>query len=158
MELDTSRPARLLLLARVSRPSLSATAWQSRPACRALKPTVMPAALDGTMPVRGHDAALTPGPRVVFFSTPPYHGTLTRFHAHPAAWLHKLPDNVSYEEGSLCEPLAVALAGMERAGVRLGDPVVIWYSCSLCLLTAVVLDLLGWSPSWQHTRPDATPL
>lgn len=66
------------------------------------------------------------GPRVVFFSTPPYHGTLTRFHAHPSAWLHKLPDNVSFEEGSLCEPLSVALAGMERAGVKLGDPIVIW--------------------------------
>lgn len=67
------------------------------------------------------------GPRVVFFSTPPYHGTLTRFHAHPAAWLHKLPDNMSFEEGSLCEPLAVALAGLERANVKLGDPVAIWW-------------------------------
>lgn len=65
-------------------------------------------------------------PRVVFFSTPPYHGTLTRYHAHPSAWLHKLPDNVSFEEGSLCEPLAVALAGIERAGIVLGDPIAIW--------------------------------
>lgn len=53
-------------------------------------------------------------------------GTLTRWHVHPAQWLHRLPDNVSFEEGSLCEPLAVALAGIERAGLRLGDPVVIW--------------------------------
>jgi L-iditol 2-dehydrogenase len=62
----------------------------------------------------------------VFFSTPPYHGTLTRFHNHPATWLHHLPDNVSFEEGALCEPLAVALAGIERAGVKLGDQVLIW--------------------------------
>jgi hypothetical protein len=34
---------------------------------------------------------------------------------------------MSYEEGSLCEPLAVALAGLEKADVKLGDPVVIWY-------------------------------
>ena len=33
---------------------------------------------------------------------------------------------MSFEEGSLCEPLAVALAGLEKAGVRLGDPVVVW--------------------------------
>lgn len=66
------------------------------------------------------------GPQVVFFSTPPYHGTLTRYHAHPASWLHRLPDNLSYEEGALCEPLAVALAALERAGNRLGDPVLIW--------------------------------
>lgn len=62
----------------------------------------------------------------MFFSTPPYHGTLTRFHNHPATWLHHLPDNVSFEEGALCEPLAVALAGIERAGVKLGDQVLIW--------------------------------
>jgi threonine dehydrogenase-like Zn-dependent dehydrogenase len=54
-------------------------------------------------------------------------GTLTRWHLHPAAWLHRLPDTVSFEEGSLCEPLSVALAGIERAELRLGDPVLIWY-------------------------------
>lgn len=53
-------------------------------------------------------------------------GTLTRWHLHPAAWLHRLPDNVSFEEGSLCEPLSVALAGIERADLRLGDPVLVW--------------------------------
>lgn len=53
-------------------------------------------------------------------------GTLTRWHLHPAQWLHKLPDNVSFEEGALCEPLAVALAGIERSGLRLGDPLLIW--------------------------------
>lgn len=55
-------------------------------------------------------------------------GTLTRWHLHPAQWLHRLPDSVSFEEGSLCEPLAVALAGIERSGLRLGDPIVIWYA------------------------------
>jgi hypothetical protein len=48
-------------------------------------------------------------------------GTLTRYHLHPAAWLHKLPDNITFEEGALLEPTAVALAGIERSGLRLGD-------------------------------------
>ncbi|GAA6025937.1 hypothetical protein JCM8202_005795 [Rhodotorula sphaerocarpa] len=65
-------------------------------------------------------------PHVVFLSTPPYHGLLTRYTAHPASWVHRLPDNISYEEGALLEPLAVALAGIERAGLRLGDPLLIW--------------------------------
>ena len=34
---------------------------------------------------------------------------------------------MTFEEGSLCEPLAVALAGLERANIKLGDPVAIWY-------------------------------
>lgn len=63
---------------------------------------------------------------MVFHSSPPYHGTLTRFITHPAAWCHRLPDTVSFEEGALIEPLAVALAGLERADVRLGDPVLVW--------------------------------
>jgi len=33
---------------------------------------------------------------------------------------------MSYEEGALCEPLAVALAGIERADIKLGDPLLIW--------------------------------
>lgn len=66
-------------------------------------------------------------------------GTLTRWHLHPAQWLHKLPDNVSFEEGSLCEPLAVALAGIERSGLRLGDPLLIWF-VSLFELDRDVID------------------
>lgn len=58
----------------------------------------------------------------MFFSTPPYHGLLTRYHTHPAAWVHKMPDTVSYEEGALLEPLVVALAAIERAELKLGDP------------------------------------
>ncbi|GJC97719.1 L-arabinitol 4-dehydrogenase [Colletotrichum higginsianum] len=56
-------------------------------------------------------------PDVVFYSTPPHHGTLTRYHVHPEDWLHKIPDNISYEEGSLLEPLSVALTGIERSGM-----------------------------------------
>lgn len=62
---------------------------------------------------------------MVFFSTPPFHGLLKRWHVHPQQWLHRLPSNMTFEEGALCEPLAVALAGIDRLGVRLGDPLLI---------------------------------
>ncbi|SJL02448.1 related to L-arabinitol 4-dehydrogenase [Armillaria ostoyae] len=52
-------------------------------------------------------------------------GTLTKWHVHPAAWLHRIPDNMTFEEGALCEPLTVALAGVEGSGLRLGDPTLI---------------------------------
>ncbi|KAJ3506537.1 hypothetical protein NLJ89_g6814 [Agrocybe chaxingu] len=85
-------------------------------------------------------------PDVVFFSTPPFHGTLTRFHLHPAQWLHRLPDSVSFEEGSLCEPLAVALAGIERSGLRLGDPVLICGAGPIGLVTLLSARAAGAEP------------
>ncbi|KAK4687898.1 L-arabinitol 4-dehydrogenase, partial [Tremellales sp. Uapishka_1] len=85
-------------------------------------------------------------PRVVFFSTPPYHGTLTRYHLHPAAWLHKLPDTVSCEEGSLCEPLAVALAGIQRAGLQLADQVLICGAGPIGLVTLLACRANGCAP------------
>lgn len=85
-------------------------------------------------------------PDVVFFSTPPFHGTLTRWHLHPAEWLHALPDSVSFEEGSLCEPLAVALAGLERSGLRLGDPTLICGSGPIGLVSLLSARAAGAEP------------
>ncbi|KAG0646979.1 L-arabinitol 4-dehydrogenase [Hyphodiscus hymeniophilus] len=62
--------------------------------------------------------------KMQFMSTPPYPGLLRRYVNHPAIWCHKI-GNMTYEEGSLLEPLSVSLAAMERSGVRLGDPVLI---------------------------------
>ncbi|KAI8455689.1 chaperonin 10-like protein [Phakopsora pachyrhizi] len=85
-------------------------------------------------------------PEIIFFSTPPFHGLLTRFHAHPACWLHKLPDNLTYEEGSLLEPLAVALAGIEKSGIRLGDPVLICGSGPIGLICLLACRAAGACP------------
>ncbi|KAH7882024.1 chaperonin 10-like protein [Phlebopus sp. FC_14] len=85
-------------------------------------------------------------PDVVFFSTPPFHGTLTRWHLHPAEWLHRLPDHVSFEEGSLCEPLAVALAGIERCGLRLGDPTLICGAGPIGLVSLLAARAAGAEP------------
>jgi L-iditol 2-dehydrogenase len=83
---------------------------------------------------------------MIFFSTPPFHGLLTRYHAHPACWVHKIPAHVSYEEGSLLEPLAVALAGIERANVRLGDPVLICGAGPIGLVTLLACHAAGACP------------
>lgn len=85
-------------------------------------------------------------PDVVFFSTPPYHGVLRRFHAHPEAWLHKLPDHVSFEEGSLVEPLSVALAGIDRSGLRLADPLVICGAGPIGLTSLLAASAAGAEP------------
>lgn len=85
-------------------------------------------------------------PDVVFFSTPPYHGTLSRYHVHPQEWLHKLPDTLSFEEGSLLEPLSVALAGIDRSMLRLGDPIVICGAGPIGLVTLLATHAAGANP------------
>jgi len=85
-------------------------------------------------------------PDLVFFSTPPYHGTLTRWHVHPAKWLHRLPDNVSFAEGALCEPLVVALGGIDRSNLRVGDPLVICGAGPIGLVTLLAARAAGAEP------------
>lgn len=82
----------------------------------------------------------------MFFSTPPYHGTLRRYHVHPEAWLHPLPDSLTYEEGSLLEPLSVALAGIERSGLHLGDALVICGAGPIGLVTLLAAHAAGAAP------------
>ena len=85
-------------------------------------------------------------PEVVFFSTPPYHGTLTRYHVHPEDWLHRLPDTMTFEEGSLLEPLSVALAGIDRSGLRLGEPTAICGAGPIGLVTLLAANAAGANP------------
>lgn len=53
---------------------------------------------------------------------------------------------MSFEEGSLCEPLAVSLAGLDRANVRLGDPVVICGAGPIGLITLLAAHAAGCYP------------
>ncbi|KAI0427560.1 L-arabinitol 4-dehydrogenase [Xylaria sp. FL1042] len=85
-------------------------------------------------------------PDVVFYSTPPYHGTLRRYHVHPEDWLHKIPDTMTYEEGSLLEPLSVALAGIDRSMLRLGDPMVICGAGPIGIVTLLAANAAGANP------------
>jgi L-iditol 2-dehydrogenase len=82
---------------------------------------------------------------VEFLSTPPVPGLLRRYVNHPAIWCHKIGD-MSYENGSLLEPLAVALAGMQRAGVRLGDPVIVCGAGPIGLVTLLCCQAVGATP------------
>ncbi|ROW02739.1 hypothetical protein VSDG_01769 [Cytospora chrysosperma] len=62
---------------------------------------------------------------VEFSGVYPYHGSLQRYKVHPARWLHKLPDNMSYQDGALLEPLSVVLAALRVANLTLGRGAVI---------------------------------
>jgi D-xylulose reductase len=60
-------------------------------------------------------------PAVVFWATPPYHGCLRESVVHPAMFTFKLPDNVSYAEGAMVEPLSVGLQAVKKANIKPGD-------------------------------------
>ncbi|KAE8148684.1 chaperonin 10-like protein [Aspergillus avenaceus] len=62
---------------------------------------------------------------VQFAGVYPYAGTMQRYKVHPAKWVHKLPDNTTYVEGALLEPLSVVMRGMQVAGLQLGRGAVV---------------------------------
>lgn len=71
--------------------------------------------------------------------SPPYDGTLQNFFVHPAELCHKLPENMSFEEGALVEPMACVVHAIKRAGITVGQDVLICGAGPiglLCMLTA----------------------
>ncbi|GAM83076.1 hypothetical protein ANO11243_010620 [Dothideomycetidae sp. 11243] len=83
--------------------------------------------------------------KVLFRSTPPVPGLLRRYVNHPATWCHKI-GSMSFEEGALLEPLSVALAGVHRAGISLGDPVLICGAGPIGLVTLACVKAAGAHP------------
>ena len=64
-------------------------------------------------------------PAVRFWATPPVHGCLTPEVVHPASLTFRLPDNVSFAEGALVEPLAIGVYAAKKARVEPGDIAVV---------------------------------
>ena len=62
---------------------------------------------------------------VAFTGAPPFHGSIRRYHTHRAKYLHKLPEDLTFADGALLEPLSVVLHAFERSPVRLGQPALI---------------------------------
>jgi D-xylulose reductase len=76
-------------------------------------------------------------PAVRFWATPPIHGCLRTTVVHPAAFTFKLPDNVSFAEGAMVEPLAVGMHGANKARIRPGDIAVVVGAGSIGMVTAL---------------------
>ena len=64
-------------------------------------------------------------PDVTFWATPPIDGCLTPYVVHPAAFTFRLPDNVSFAEGAMVEPLSIGLQGATKARMKPGDTAVV---------------------------------
>ena len=80
---------------------------------------------------------------VKFWATPPYDGVLSEYVAHPAAFTFKIPDNMSFTEGALVEPLAIGLHACNTGGVKLGQTVAIVGAGCIGLVTLLAAKAYG---------------
>ncbi len=76
-------------------------------------------------------------PAVRFWATPPIHGILRPSVVHPAAFTFKLPDNVSFAEGAMVEPLAVGMHADAKAKIKPGVVAVVMGAGPIGMVTAL---------------------
>lgn len=108
----------------------------------------------------GHRVAIEPGtpcrncrqcmagryhlcPDLEFLATPPYDGALLEQLTIDARNLYPIPDEMSYEEGALLEPLSVGIWGCKRAGLQGGDDVLVTGAGPVGLLAGAAARALG---------------
>lgn len=84
-------------------------------------------------------------PAVQFWATPPVHGILRPSCVHPADFTFRLPDNVSFAEGAMVEPLAVGVHAATKARVKPGDVAAVMGAGPIGLVTALAALAAGCS-------------
>lgn len=80
---------------------------------------------------------------VFFCATPPDDGCLQRFYKHRADFCYKLPENMTYEQGALIEPLSVGIHACRRGKVELGKNVLIMGAGTIGLVNLLVAKAMG---------------
>jgi len=70
-------------------------------------------------------------------------GTLQSRINHPAHVLYPLPDNVSFEQGALAEPLSVLLHASKRAELKAGQSVLVFGAGAIGMLACAVAKSQG---------------
>lgn len=86
-------------------------------------------------------------PEMKFFGSPqrspPTNGSLAKMVVHPASLCFKLPDNVSLEEGAMCEPLSVGVHACRRANINPDTKVLIMGAGPIGLVTMLAARAFG---------------
>ena len=80
---------------------------------------------------------------VVFMATPPVHGAFVEYVVHPADFAHRIPDNISFDEAALIEPLSVGLFAAHRGQACVGDRAIILGAGPIGLMTLLALQSHG---------------
>ncbi|CAD0202354.1 unnamed protein product [Chrysodeixis includens] len=70
-------------------------------------------------------------------------GNLCRYYKHVADFCHKMPDDMSMDEGAAVQPLAIAMHACNRAGICLGQTVAILGAGPIGILCAMTARAMG---------------
>ncbi len=84
-------------------------------------------------------------PEVVFWATPPVHGCLRESVVHPGSLTFKLPDNVTFHEGALVEPVAIGMHSANKAQISSGDTALVMGAGTIGIVTALAAGSSGCS-------------
>jgi len=84
-------------------------------------------------------------PAVSFWATPPIHGCLMPAVTHPAAYTFKIPDNISFAEAAMVEPLAVGVQAAQKALIKPGDVAVVLGAGPIGMMVALAALASGCS-------------
>lgn len=76
-------------------------------------------------------------PAIRFWATPPVHGILRPTCVHPEAFTFKLPDNVSFAEAAMVEPLATGIHASTKARIKPGDTALVLGAGPIGMVTAL---------------------
>jgi len=76
-------------------------------------------------------------PAVRFWATPPVHGCLCESVVHPAGFTYRLPENVTFAEGAMVEPLAIGMHAAAKAKIKPGDLAVVLGAGTIGTVTAL---------------------
>lgn len=74
---------------------------------------------------------------------PHINGAFAEYCKVPVEVLHKIPDDLGFEEAALAEPLSVAIHACRRASIRPGEKILILGAGPIGLLTLIVAQLSG---------------
>ncbi|MDR3225213.1 MAG: 2,3-butanediol dehydrogenase [Clostridiales Family XIII bacterium] len=70
-------------------------------------------------------------------------GGFAEYLTYPARYVHKMPDHMTYEQGALVEPVAVAVHSLKVGGFKIGQNALVIGAGPIGLLTVTTLKAAG---------------
>ncbi|MCX7917354.1 MAG: NAD(P)-dependent alcohol dehydrogenase [bacterium] len=82
-------------------------------------------------------------PDVIFFATPPIHGTFCEYIVHPSDFVYRIPENLSLDEATLIEPFSVGIHACNLINLKPGEKVIVSGLGPVGLLTSLSAKIYG---------------